>query len=98
MIFAEAARVQFEALTKRHKTQVGGALLLIAQKASRHGVWQADAPQRLSISYEVHPGAVVVTEISTRAPRPPKPEQPYQGMDMRHESDGRWIHLNAHEE
>ncbi|MGW7638328.1 hypothetical protein [Streptomyces decoyicus] len=98
LIFAEAARAQFDALAKRHKADVGEALLKIAQETNRRGVWQADDNRRLTVTYDVHPRAIVVTGISTAQTGPAGSRQPYRGMEMRHEGGGRWIHLNPHEE
>lgn len=98
LIFAATARAQFDALTKRHKTDVGEALIRIAQESKSRGVWRPDDNRRLAVTYEVHTSAVVVTEISTAQTSPAESRQPYRGMEMRHEGGGRWIHLNPHEE
>ncbi|MEU8680640.1 hypothetical protein [Streptomyces sp. NPDC048611] len=98
LLFAESARAQFDELAQGCKGELGEALLRIAQEANRHGVWRSSADRRLAVSYEVHPTSIVVTEISTTQPGPAGSRQPYQGMEMRREGDGRWIHLNPHEE
>ncbi|MFD7959345.1 hypothetical protein ACFV5J_00880 [Streptomyces zaomyceticus] len=98
LIFAEAARVQFGALPGGRKADVGKALLEIAQKADRHGVWRSKDGHRLAVTYEVHPSAVVVTTIGEDRATPPSPRQPYSGMQMRHQGGNRWTHLNPHEE
>ncbi|WP_329362065.1 hypothetical protein [Streptomyces sp. NBC_01483] len=98
LVFVETARTQFEALSGERKTVVGKALLKIAQEANRHGVWQSEGKHRLAVTYEVHTSAVVVTNIGAAPSSPAGLRQPYQGMDMRHQGGGRWIHLNAHEE
>lgn len=98
LIFAEPARAQFDALTKSHKADVGEALLRIAQEASRRGVWRPEGNRRLAVAYDVHPRAIVVTDISTAPASPASLRQPYLGMQMRHEGGGRWTHLNPHEE
>ncbi|GAA3164600.1 MULTISPECIES: hypothetical protein [Streptomyces] len=97
LIFVEAARMQFDALTERRKADAGKALLTIAQEANRGGVWRSGGDHRLTVTYEVHPAAIVVTEVSTAQSTASGPRQPYQGMEMRHEGR-RWIHLNPHEE
>ncbi|WP_411137593.1 hypothetical protein [Streptomyces sp. C10] len=98
LIFAESARAQFDVLTKRHKADVGEALLRIVQETDHRGVWRAGDNRRLAVTYDVHPSAIVVTGISTAQAGPAGSRQPYQGMEMRKDSRGRWIHLNPHEE
>jgi len=99
LIFVEAARAQFNLLTKRYQADVGEALLRIIQEENRSGVWRPANNGRLTVTYSVHPsGAIVVKEISTAPASPAGPRQPYAGMEMRHEGGGRWIHLNPHEE
>ncbi|MFE2279334.1 hypothetical protein ACFXAE_19270 [Streptomyces sp. NPDC059454] len=98
LIFAEAARTQFTALPKRLKRDVGNALLRIAQEADRHGVWRAEGEDRLTVTYEVHRNALLVTDIARGRAAPAGRRQPYYGMEMRHEGQGRWTHLNPHEE
>ncbi|OUD02936.1 hypothetical protein [Streptomyces swartbergensis] len=99
LIFVETARVQFDALAKRHQADVSEALLRIIQEEHRSGVWRHADDRRLTVTYSVHPsGAIVVREISTAPAAPARPGQPYAGMEMRHEGGGRWIHMNPHEE
>lgn len=104
LIFAEPARAQFDTLSKRQKAEAGSALLAVAQEASRAGVWRSEGKKPLSVSYEVsYPDNLVVTGITADcvaegAAGPAKRRQPYQGMEMRCDRRGEWMHLNPHEE
>ena len=100
LIFIEAARRQFDALTKQQRGSVLQALQMIIQDPNAHsGAWRPADDRHPTLTYVVHPsGAIVVKEITTSPARRAGVRQPYAGMEMRHEGGGRWIHMNPHEE